>query len=41
MGGKQGHPPQFSSSASLKVDFQESQVTSEGSLFLVREVDQR
>jgi hypothetical protein len=25
----------------LKVDFQESRVTSEGSLFLVREVDQR
>ena len=41
MGEKQNQPFQFSSNASLKVDFQGSRVTSDGGLILVRELDER
>jgi hypothetical protein len=41
MGEKQNGPFQLSFSASLKVDFQGSQVTSDGGLILVRELDER
>ena len=41
MGEKQNQPFQLSFSASLKVDFQGSRVTSDGSVVLVRELDER
>jgi hypothetical protein len=41
MGEKQNQPFQFSFNSSLKVDFQGSQVTSDGGLILVRELDER
>jgi DDE family transposase len=41
VGDKQNQPFQFSFNASLKVDFQGSQVTSDGGLILVRELDKR
>jgi hypothetical protein len=41
MGEKQNQPFQLSFNASLKVDFQESRVTSDGGLLLVRELDER
>src|ERR1017187_9106900 len=41
MGEKQNGPFQLSFSASLKVDFQGSRVTSDGGLILVRELDER
>src|SRR5580700_11823399 len=41
MGEKQNGPFQLSFSASLKVDFQGSRVTSDGGLVLVRELDER
>ena len=41
MGEKQNQPFQFSFSASLKVDFQGSRVTSDGGLILIRESDER
>ena len=41
MGEKQNQPFQLLSSASLKVDFQGSRVTSNGGLILVRELDER
>ena len=40
MGEKQNGPFQLSFSASLKVDFQESRVTSDSGLILVRELDE-
>jgi len=39
MGEKQNQPFQLSFNASLRIDFQGSWVTSEGGLFLVRELD--
>src|SRR5512143_2071297 len=41
MGEKQNQPFQLSFSASLKIDFQGSRVTSDGGLILVRELDER
>jgi hypothetical protein len=41
MGETQNQAFQFSSNASLKVDFQGSRVTSDGGLILVRELDER
>ncbi|MEN6537661.1 MAG: hypothetical protein ABFD89_28675 [Bryobacteraceae bacterium] len=41
MGEKQNEPFQLSFNASLKIDFQGSRVTSDGSLVLVRELDAR
>src|SRR5512143_375845 len=41
MGEKQDGPFQLSFSASLKIDFQGSRVTSDGGLILVRELDER
>jgi hypothetical protein len=41
MGEKQNEPFQFSFNASLKVDLEGSQVTSEGGVILVRELDER
>ena len=41
MGEKHTQPFQLSFNASLKVDFQGSRVTSDGSLILVRELDER
>lgn len=41
MGKKHNGPFQLSFIASLKVDFQESRVTSDGGLILVREMDER
>jgi hypothetical protein len=41
LGEKQNQPFQLSFNASLKVDFQGSRVTSDGSLILVRELDER
>jgi hypothetical protein len=41
VGEKQNQPFQLSFSASLKVDFQGSRVTSDGSVVLVRELDER
>src|SRR3972149_5298583 len=41
MGEPQTQPFQLSFSASLKVDFQGSRVTSDGGLILVRELDER
>ena len=41
MGEKQNGPFQLSFNASLKVDFQRSRVTSDSSLILVRELDER
>ena len=41
MGEKQNQPFQLSFNASLYVDFQGSRVTSDGSLILVRELDER
>jgi len=41
VGDKQNQPFQLSFNASLKVDFQGSQVTSDGGLILVRELDKR
>ena len=41
MGEKQNQPFQLSFNASLKIDFQGSQVTSDGGLILVRELDER
>jgi len=41
MGEKQNQPFQISFNSSLKVDFQGSQVTSEGGLIVVRELDER
>jgi hypothetical protein len=38
---KQNQPFQLSFNASLKVDFQDSRVTSAGGLILVRELDER
>jgi hypothetical protein len=41
VGEKQNLPFQLSFNASLKVDFQESRVTSDGGLILIRELDER
>ena len=41
MGEKQNQPFRLSFNASLKIDFQESRVTSDGGLILVRELDER
>ena len=41
MGEKQNQPFHLLFSASLKVDFQGSRVTSNGGLILVRELDER
>jgi len=41
MGERQNGPFQVCFNASLKVDFQGSQVTSDGGLILVRELDER
>jgi hypothetical protein len=41
MGAKQNQPFQLSFNSSLKVDFQESRVTSDGGLILVRKLDKR
>jgi hypothetical protein len=41
VGEKQDQPFQLSFNASLKLDFQGSQVTSDGGLILVRELDER
>jgi hypothetical protein len=41
MGETQNQPFQLSYNASLKVDFQDSRVTSDGGLILVRELDER
>jgi hypothetical protein len=41
MGEKQNQPFQLSFNASLKIDFQRSQVTSDGGLIVVRELDER
>ena len=41
MGEKQDQPFQLSFNTSLKVDFQGSQVTADGGLILVRELDER
>jgi len=41
MGEKQNGLFQLSFNASLKVDFQESRVTSDGGIILVRELDER
>jgi len=41
MGEKQNEPFQLSFNASLKVDFQGSRATSDGSLILIRELDER
>ena len=41
MGEQQNQPFQLSFNPSLKVDFQGSRVTSDGSLLLVRELDER
>jgi hypothetical protein len=41
MGEKQNEPFQLSFNASVKVDFQESRVTPDGGLILVRELDER
>jgi hypothetical protein len=41
MGERQNQPFQLSSNASLKVDFQGAQVTADGGLILVRELDGR
>ena len=41
MGDKQDQPFQLSYNASLKVDFQDSRVTSDGGLILVRGLDER
>ena len=41
MGEKQNQPFQLSFNGSLKVDFQVSRVTSDGSLILIRELDER
>jgi hypothetical protein len=41
MGEKQKRPFHFSFNSSLKVDFQESRITSDGGLLLVRELDER
>jgi hypothetical protein len=41
VGEKQNQPFQFLFDASLKIDFQGSRVTSNGSLILVRELDER
>ena len=41
MGESCNQPFQLSFNSSLKVDFQESRVTSDGGLFLVRELDER
>ena len=41
MGDKQNQPFQPSFNASLKVDSQESGITSDGGLILVRELDER
>ena len=41
MGEKQNQSFQISFNASLKIDFQGSRITSDGSLVLVRELDER
>ncbi len=41
MGEKQNQPFQLSFNASLRIDFQESRVTSDGGLILVRELGER
>jgi hypothetical protein len=41
VGEKQNQPIQLSFSASLKIDFPGSRVTSDGGLILVRELDER
>jgi len=41
MGEKQNQPFQLSFNASLKIDFQELRVTSDGGLILARELDER
>ncbi len=41
MGEKQGQPFQLFFKASLKIDFQGSRITSDGSLILVRKLDER
>ena len=41
MGEKQNPPFQLTLNASLKIDFQESRVTSDGGLILVRELAER
>jgi hypothetical protein len=41
MGERQNESFQLSFNASLKIDFQGSQVTSDGGLILVRELDER
>jgi hypothetical protein len=41
MGDRQNGPFQLSFNASLKINFQESRVTSDGGLILVRELDER
>jgi hypothetical protein len=41
VGEKQNQPFQLSFSASLKVEFQGSRVTSDGELVVVRELDER
>ena len=41
MGEKQNQPFQLSFDASLKVDFHELRVTSDGGLVLLRELDER
>ena len=41
MGEKQNGPFQLSFNASLKIDFRGPQVTSDGGLILVRELDER
>ena len=41
MGEKENQPFQLSFTASLKVGFQGSRVTSDGGLILVRELDER